>query len=211
MSSDKLLRWSGLALIVAGALSPLSIAVHPAQETVPIILGQTWRLIAGHVLGTAAIVFVLLGMVGMYLVQAEQVGRLGLAGFLLAFVGNILLATSGNYGYIAPVLAARAPELLAEVNAYGPELGLNLLMVVTYILGFILLGVASARAGVLPRWAAILLAVGIPIFFVAAGVSLSAGAANIYLIAIAGQVLFGAGLIGTGRQLWSGKRLGAGR
>jgi hypothetical protein len=41
MSGEKMIRWSGLCLIVGGVLSALSIAIHPSQETVDVILNQT--------------------------------------------------------------------------------------------------------------------------------------------------------------------------
>jgi hypothetical protein len=161
-------------------------------------------LIAGHVLGTAAIVFVLLGLVGLYVVQAKKVGWMGLAGFLLAFVGNVLLAASGNYGYIAPVLAARAPDLLAAINAYGPEYWLNAVMVVTYLAGFVLLGIATVRAGFLPRWGGVLLIVGVPLFFAGVAAADTPNMGGAYWIAIAGQTLFGLGLVVLGWPLLSG-------
>jgi hypothetical protein len=74
MSAEKMLRWTGLSLIVGGVLGVLSMVIHPSQETAEVILSQTWRLIAGHALGTAAIVFVLLGLIGLYAVQAEKAG-----------------------------------------------------------------------------------------------------------------------------------------
>jgi hypothetical protein len=49
------------------------------------------------------------------------------------------------------VLDAQAMGLLAEVNAYGPAAGLSVLMLVSYILGFVLVGIAKARAGALSR------------------------------------------------------------
>jgi hypothetical protein len=193
--NEKLVRWSGLALIIGGGLSPLSIIIHPSQETVNTILTQTWRLIAGHVLGTASYIFILLGLVGVYVFEADQAGRLGLAGFLLAFIGNVLLATSSNYGYFAPVLAAHAPDMLAAINAYGPEIGLDALMVLTYIIGFALLGIATARAGVLPRWGGVLIGVGAFMFFIFFGVANATPFAAAYWLGLLGEVLFGAGLI----------------
>src|SRR5512140_2030840 len=164
MPTRKLFRMSGLSLFIGGILTPLSIIIHPAEESTQAILTQTWRLVSGHVLGTLAIIFVMLGLTGLYVFEAGKAGRLGLIGFVLAFSGNILLATSGNYGYIAPVLAARSPDLLSAINAYPPELGLDLLMVLTYITGFLLLGIATFRAGRLPRWSGPLIAMG-PILF----------------------------------------------
>jgi hypothetical protein len=209
MSADRLLRWGGLSLIVGGVLSPLSIAIHPSQETVVTILGQTWRLIAGHILTTASIIFILLGMLGLYVFEADKAGRLGLAGFLLAFTGNVLLATSSNYGYIAPVLAAHAPAMLTEINAYGPEIGLDALMVFTYIPGFVLLGIATVRAGKLPRLGGVFISAGAVMFFIGFGIANGTPFAAAYWIGLFGQVLFGLGFIVLGRKLWMGSKISA--
>jgi len=99
----------------------------------------------------------LLGLVGLYISQSEAVGVLGFVRFLVAFLGTVLLAGALWFElFITPSLAAEAPELLAA------ELGLPgfILMVLLGAVGWVLFGVATLRAGVYPRWAAILLIVG---------------------------------------------------
>ena len=207
MTTRMLFRWSGLALLITGVLTPLAQIIHPAEESPHTILTQTWRLVTGHILMTAAILLGMLGLVGLYVYQAERSGKLGLTGFTLAFSGNLLLAVSGNYGYIAPVLAARAPDLLNAVNQYPPELWLDVLMVLTYMIGFLLLGIATYRARRFPRLAGILLAIAPVLFFIFSGISIGTSMTGFYWIAILGQLLFGMGLILCGLQLWRGEEL----
>jgi hypothetical protein len=68
-----------------------------------------------------------------------------------------------------------------------------LVMGVLYILGFILFGIATMRAAVFPRAAAILLMVGVPLF--ASGMFLP------QLIRTFGAILAGMGLIWMGLNL----------
>ena len=209
MTTRKLFQWSGLALIFYGALTPLAQIIHPPEESVNTILTQTWRLVTAHVFFTIAIIIGLLGLVGLYIYQSEAGGRLGLTGFILAFTGNVLLAVSGNYGFIAPVLAAHAPAMLSAINAYPPELVLDVAMVLTYIIGFILLGIATMRARRLPRSSGWLMATGPVLFFVFSGISLGTSMTWFYWLGVLGQLLFGLGLILCGLQLWKGEGMKA--
>jgi len=54
---------------------------------------------------------VLLGLPGLYAAQRGQMGRLGLAGFLTAFTGTYLIAVTGNFGFLAPVLSKQSPAV----------------------------------------------------------------------------------------------------
>ncbi len=203
MTTRKLFRLAGLALILCGVLTPLAQIIHPSDERPQTILAQTGRLVTGHVLSTVAILLGLLGLVGLYLYESEETGILGLAGFILAFTGNVLLTTSGNFGYIAPVLASHAPDTLAAANTYPPELILDVVMVLSYIIGFLLLGMATVRARRLPRLSGWLLAASPPVFLIFSGISLASGLTAFYWFGILGQVLFGIGLVLAGRVLWS--------
>jgi hypothetical protein len=79
-------------------------------------------------------------------------------------------------------------------------------MVLTYIFGFLLLGIATFRARRLPRWSGLLIAIGPLLFFIFSGISLSSGMTWVYWLGILGQVLFGVGLILCGWQLWDAKK-----
>jgi len=72
-----------------------------------------------------------LGLVGLYVRQSEVAGILGLIGFLVAFLGMVLVSALGVEGVegVAPLAS----------------------------LGWALFGVASLRAGIYPRVAAVLL------------------------------------------------------
>lgn len=115
----------------------------------------------------------LLGITGIYARQVQESGWLGLVGFLLLFVEWVLVAATDLFeAMFLPVLATQAPKFAAgflgvfgnyasEVNLGAIPL-LNPLSFVLYLLGGVLFGIATFRAGILSRWASLLLAIGAP-------------------------------------------------
>jgi hypothetical protein len=91
-----LFRWCGMALIAAGVLMVLATVLHPSSETATTIVATEPRLVATHVVYTLAWMLVLLGLPGLYATQRGSMGRLGLAGFLVAFSGTYLIAVTEN-------------------------------------------------------------------------------------------------------------------
>jgi hypothetical protein len=89
-------------------------------------------------------------------------GRLGLVGFLTAFSGTYLIAVTGNFGFLAPVLAKQFPAVLDSINQYSPVVIVNVLAPILFMIGYLLFGVAMIRSAILPRWAGVLVAVGAP-------------------------------------------------
>ena len=91
--------------------------------------------------------------------QAPRAGWLGFVGFLLTFLGWFLLTGFyvGDDLIISPWLDALAPHVYAQwfVN---PAVAVSI-HVVNSLLGGggVLLGIATMRAGVFPRWAGLLL------------------------------------------------------
>ena len=65
-----------------------------------------------------------------------------------------------------------------------------------FSIGYILVGVAAARAGVLPRGAGILLALGAPLVAFSPPIGVQA-------VIIVGHTLFGVGLAWLGYALWA--------
>jgi hypothetical protein len=74
------------------------------------------RLVAAHALYTLAWLLVLLGLPGLYASQRGSMGRLGLVGFFDCFSGTYLIAVTGNFGFLVPVLAKRSPAVLDSIN-----------------------------------------------------------------------------------------------
>jgi hypothetical protein len=164
MSSSRLIRLSGLALLLAGALVAIPTLFHPDTADPRAFASAAWLPVHSLLLG--GVVLMLFGLVGLYRVQAESAGAAGLIGFALAFAGGALVvAVLTVDAFVLPALAASAPALLDESGPLlGGPLGLVFLLAGgSFALGSILLGFATARAAVLPRWAGALLLVGGPL------------------------------------------------
>ena len=194
-------RWSGLALAAGGLLLAVATALHPSRETTATILQAEVRLVAAHVLFTLSSLLVLLGLPGLYAAESVRMGRLGLAGFLFSFMGTILIAVSGNFGFIAPVLAAESPATIDAISVYQPVVALNGVAFGGFVVGFVLFGLAMVKTATLSRASGLLVAVGAPsqVFGFALAQFVSPA---LWIIAILGSVALGAGLALPGYQLW---------
>ncbi len=160
MSSLNLIRWGGLAAILAGVLLVVADLLNLAigfDPDVPFSEVATTGIHAFQsVINLLAAVLLLLGLVGLYARQSEAAGPLGLAGFLVAFLGTALLTGFlWTALFIALSLAVVAPEVLDS----GPPPGLFLTLI-TFGVGWLLFGIATLLARVYPRIAAILLMIG---------------------------------------------------
>jgi hypothetical protein len=160
MSSERLFRFSGVALLVGGVLVALFTLIgtllFPGNNapTHALWVPVQMLIFVGSLL-------VLIGLPGMYVRQAMQAGWLGLIGFILTFLAALIIGVGSGIvlGIILPWLAMNAPKLAA---GQGPP-ALNVLVIVTSLLfavGAVLLGLATMRAGVLSRWAGLLLIMG---------------------------------------------------
>jgi hypothetical protein len=155
-----------------------------------------------HALLIAGAICSLFGQIGLYRAQAERTGALGLVGFILGISGTALVvAALVADAFVLPVLAAN-PAGQALLDPAGPLFGgalglIFLLMAVTFGLGSILLGFATARAGVLPRWAGALILAGGPLLGFTPPLPTYVG--------ITGALLLGAGYLWAGYAIWAGQ------
>lgn len=167
MSSSDMIRWGGLAAVLAGVLfvihdllSLLTLDYENFSQT-----ATTGAYIFISLLFLLAAALLLGGLVGLYAHQAEAAGILGAVRFRVAFLGTVLMAgASWTQLFVAPSIAEVAPAFLDE----GPGGLLNLGFTLSFGLaglGWLLFGVASLRARVYPRVATILLIVGAVLTF----------------------------------------------
>ena len=94
----------------------------------------------------------LAALAGFYALQARHLGKLGAAGFATAFVGVALMLALTLVGEIIPNNPLK--EMLEPVA--GLVFGVGLL---GWLVGFALFGLATFRAGLVPRWCGLLVAV----------------------------------------------------
>jgi hypothetical protein len=167
ITAAKLIRWAGLAAMAAGIIFAAIQPIHPPDVLASVTTGA-WAIITP--VKTAMCLLFLLGLAGLYGRQADKAGWLGLGGFLLFSLSWALnLAFIFAEAFILPRLATTAPAFVEGFLGIfnGRPTGLDLgalaalygLTGILYMLGGLLFGIATFRAGILPRWAAGLLAV----------------------------------------------------
>ena len=111
--------------------------------------------------GAALLSTVLLGvaLIGLYLYQEAHLGTMGVVSFLIALTGTFLAAGAAwTYVFVVPYFAEPAPELIDESS--GPVLAGFLLSYAVLALGWVLFGIATKKAGLLPNKGAIAMIVG---------------------------------------------------
>jgi hypothetical protein len=177
VSPAALIRGSGLLAIAAGASTVLAPLIHPESPH-----SAAW--VPVHLLHFATLMGILLVLVGIFACQLQRAGLLGVAGFLAAFFGTAMALMEGREHLFSSDFGQGTPHGLWQL----------ILTSVVFSVGYVLLGVAIARAGVLPRGAGVLLAVGGPIVAFSPPIGLLA-------VFVVGHALFGLGLAWSGYAL----------
>jgi hypothetical protein len=132
MTANQLHSIGGVVTIVGSTLFLAAWATSTLLEE-PSVKGvelSRWLAVPAHIL-------LLLGLVAIYLVQANRAGVWGLVGFLLAFSGFAIFI-----GYVIGGWTAAIPE-----PRLGPVGG------IMWLIGLLILAIVTWRGGVLSRWA----------------------------------------------------------
>src|SRR4051794_18428874 len=173
----RLTRSAGLAAVGAGVIF-IGVQLNHPQLTVAGVHPAEWAIRSSLKMLMAALALV--GITGMYLFQVRKMGALGLIGFVL-FAANYLFIFGSSFvaAIVLPTVADTSPtyvtNALVAASGHRPSGDTGSLYAVLlvagllYVSGGLLFGIALYRAAVLPRWAAVLLAVG---GLAAAGLSL---------------------------------------
>jgi hypothetical protein len=169
MNSKTLIRWAGLAAMGAGIIFVVIQPIHPL-DVLSSVTTTRWVIIQS--MKTVMCLLGLAGMAGLYARQIKAAGRLGLVGYILFSLFYALTMTfTFAEAFILPLLATTAPAFvegfLGIFNGHPTATNLGAIPVLYaltgfggYVLGGLLFGIATLRAGILPRWAAGLLIVG---------------------------------------------------
>ena len=166
MESSGLLRWGAMGLMLGGAVW-LVLGLSNVFGYLRAIPGrEDVALLVLALLLTAA------GLVGLHALQKESYGLLGGTGFYIALV-SLAARTLGAVAFLA---GSSALEWISLPGTLG------------MLIGFMAYGLATLRAGVLPRWYGLTLILSLP-------VSLP--------LAMYGTALFGLILAVLGLALWS--------
>ena len=138
------IRLGGLAATVSGLLFVIA----------PIVGRYLPRALLGamEVLLVVALLLMPVGMVGFHALQKQSYGRIGRVGFWMVVIAALAVALgSASYLWWGSVFGS---SLLWLAMPMGP-LGL--------VMGFMLYGVATLQAKVLPRWCGVALSIALPI------------------------------------------------
>ncbi len=168
MSTPNLLRLAGLAAVIGGSCYVLVGALHPANVAAS-VTGTRWAVV--HVLACATSFFGVLGLAGLHARQATKTGWLGLIGtVLLSLWLLIIMGFSFVEAFILPHPGTVTPEFtqgwMGMFNGDPSQVDLGALPTLwtlaapLYIGGGVLFGLATYRARIFPRAAAVLMALG---------------------------------------------------
>ncbi|MHA1985416.1 MAG: hypothetical protein ACW98D_02145 [Promethearchaeota archaeon] len=204
MINKNFFRITGLANIVSAAFLLLFWFLYaillPINE-VPanyhlLILDPEWLIVNG--LGVIGFVLAFVGILGIFFKQSDDITTLGMFGFLITFVGQVLYNAGIYYEtFIWPVLAESDPNLvqLSTGPIYSNPVFFMMLMLAgsIYVIGFLIFGYSTYKTKSFNKWAILLLVLGvvmfIPGFFP-------------YIVRTLGIIVYSGGLIWVGYMLF---------
>src|SRR5215216_2204196 len=187
-SSNLIWTWGGLASAAAGLLLLLGHLFDLGGNS------EYGTVFGGSLILTAHVVLVF-GLVALYAAQVEQSGLLGGLGMVLSVVGTTLVS-----GVVLVEIAGASGAGVENVLEAGLLGALALLGGLAFLIGLILFGAATMRAGVFPRWAGLLLIVGDVVF--GAGDFTGSAAPVVFVV---GALITCAGFVWLGVALLSGR------
>jgi hypothetical protein len=161
MEIRTLFRLAAVLLVVSAVSVTIGRLLHPALDqhgmTSAAWAPAHWLWLIGLVAGMG-------GLIGLYLRQRLEVGRLGFIGAATAWTGMALMSGAIYFeAVVQPGLIEAQPELVVsfvEYRGMGAYLPVFLASATAFGLGFLGLGIAMFRARTFPRWAIVLMAIG---------------------------------------------------
>lgn len=166
MARNALIRTCAVACVGAALLAIAAlvgfVTIVGSDKIADAARDWTFYLPATFALGSAVLLGI--GLVGLYLHQEARFGALGAAAFVLALAGTVVAAGGQwTYVFVVPHFAGPTPELVNEST--GSVLAGFVLSYAVLALGWVLFGLATLRAAVFPRWAALTIIAGAAIAF----------------------------------------------
>jgi hypothetical protein len=168
VSTSTLTRLAGVSAILAGICFLVMGMFHP--ENIPAsVTTASWVNV--HIFAAFLGFFGIFGLTGLYARQVEKAGWLGLAGFVIFSLWfGLVMPFCLIEAFILPQMVTTWPAFVASWMGMltGNPMEVNLGILPTlwniskpmYILGPLLFGIATFRAGVFPRWTGALLILG---------------------------------------------------
>ena len=168
LSSSRLIAATGVCAAVAGAIYVGVQINHPPADVEHVV---TTEMLVRETAKAVMAILAIAGVTGMFVRNRHRFGVLGLLSYVLLTVGYFaLFANQVIVACVLPTVAETDPGYVQDYldaavgGAPAGDIGhvqqLFLLTGVGYALGGLLFGIALFRAGVLARWASLLLAFG---------------------------------------------------
>jgi hypothetical protein len=185
---SRLVKWSGYASIFGGVLFGVAVVLHPLRDGISIFnSGVAYPII--HDLGVFGLMFQLLGLVGLYIREAEAMGKRGLTSFLVVFFAQLfyilLLVVDGAVNSVLSIYDIKLVHA-TSVAGVDPRLSINLFIIglpalVLFFLGYSLFGASLLRAKVQPLLGSLLITIGAPVYII--------GGINIFILGPASPII----------------------
>lgn len=152
MFQTRLIRLSGLALVIGGVLFAIGNLLHPLEHSEDAHHAATW--VMAHVTFMVGMIGLLLGLPMLYARQAERAGWLGLIGFIAFFAG---IATTLGGSWFEAFAVPHLDEATIDAIETGDAVRFNLPGGMLFMLGQVLFGIATYRARHYSRAAALVI------------------------------------------------------
>lgn len=180
MDTVKLLRFGSLVTITCGVFWAMGAVL---------LLGNSISI--AQVILLAASILQVFAILGLYGAQIKRMGILGMVGFLLVTSGSVisLVSLAGNLARFTGANDYLSWFMLVST------LPLIRLSVLSAAIGFLLFGIETYRAGMLPRWAGGLMSFG-------GFLILLVGFGAVIILLPAGLILAAASQIWLGYAVW---------
>jgi hypothetical protein len=161
MAPSPLSRRAGVLSLSAAVLIVLSQIMRLALSR---LLGPDWATTSAYTLTyTVALLgmgSLLLAVTAIYARESAALGKIGLIGYLTAFLGTLMVAGDWWFeAFVIPMIATAAPAVL-DLPLSGPLLVGAIATVALYTAGWTMFGIAALRSHAFPRIAALFLLVG---------------------------------------------------
>jgi hypothetical protein len=168
ITTDRLTAAAGVAAAAAGAIYVGVQVNHPPADLEHLV---TTEMFVRETAKAVMAVLALAGFTGMFLCNRHRFGALGVTGYVVLMIGYLaLFANQCIVGYVLPTVAKTDPGYVQDYldaavggsprGDIGHMQELFLVTGIGYALGGLLFGIALFRAGILARWACLLLAYG---------------------------------------------------
>lgn len=161
MRTNSLIRWGGLSALIASIVSiaiEIALLVTIGNQAYSVAaLTTEWSVL--YSLRMIATILLMLGLVAFFACQNQKMGTFGVVAFVIAATGTILVSGfAWALTFIFPAMAEAVPEFIDALAAV-PSLGVVLTLFLVTV-GWLLFGIASLRAKVLPTIATWVVVVG---------------------------------------------------